>query len=206
MPRKSYHHGDLRRAILDTARNLVRHHGAARVSVRAIAREAGVSPAAPYHHFDDREAILATVAASGFEDLADAMLESAREGADEDPFHRLRGAGVAYVRFAFQNPEIYRLMFSGLLNDARFPDLERAAEGAFGVLRRLLGAARPESAGEDSRPVAITAWSTMHGLGMLVIDGLLEEASASAEVEEVARQVTTVLGRGLRSYAEPETR
>lgn len=204
MGRKPYHHGDLRRAILDAARELVRRDGAHRVSLRAIARQAGVSPAAPYHHFADRDAILAAVAASGFDSLGRAMLESAAQSEEDDPFESLQRAGVAYVRFAAENPELYRLMFSGLLNDrSAYPDLHRAAEAAFDVLQELLGATRSGSTGTP-RSVAVATWSTVHGLAMLLIDGLLDEGSKSLGVEEVAREVTRVLGRGLRSFAAPD--
>lgn len=206
MPRKTYHHGDLRRAILDAAHHLVRRDGAHRVSLRAIAREAGVSPAAPYYHFADRDTILAAVAASGFDSLARAMTESAAQRQEDDPLQGLQRAGIAYVRFAAENPELYRLMFSGLLNDRpAFPDLHRAAAAAFDVLQGLLGGAtRPGSSGGPPPAIALATWSTVHGLAMLLIDGLLDEESEALDVEQIARDVTRVLGRGLRSFAAPE--
>ena len=205
MLRKPYHHGDLRRAILDAAHELVRRDGAPRVSLRAIARRAGVSPAAPYHHFTDRDAILAAVAASAFDSLSQAMLEGAAQTRADDPLQNLQRAGIAYVRFAVENPELYRLMFSGLLNDRSvYPDLHRAAEAAFDVLQGLLEKTQPGSSGGVPRSAALTTWSTVHGLAMLLIDGLLEAETKSLGVEEIARGVTGVLGRGLRSFAAPE--
>lgn len=203
-PRSSYHHGDLRRALLAAARRLIQRSGAGRVSLRAIAREAGVSHAAPYHHFADRDALLAALAATGFDALREAM-ERRSEGALDQPFRSLQEAGVAYVRFAMENPELYRLMFSGPLTDrARYPELQRAADDAFGVLQRLLGSAGGTRAAKASRAVPLTAWSTVHGLAMLLIDGRLEEETAASDSDEIAREVTRVLGRGLRSVADPE--
>lgn len=203
MQSRDYHHGDLRRALLAAARTLVASRGAPRVSLRAIAREAGVSPAAPYHHFQDRESILAAVAGAGFSEL-EAAMEEATRGADEsDPLRRLQGAGIAYVRYAVANPEVYRLMFSGLLSDRRrFPELKERSDAAFAVLIRLLG--RGDTSGGDRGDlpaVALATWSTVHGLALLLIEGLLREETGSLEAGEVAREVTLVLGRGLRGYA-----
>lgn len=204
----SYHHGDLRRALVDAATRLVGRHGAAQVSLRQIAREAGVSHAAPYHHFADREALLAEVARGGFDALGEALGSGARDSADAGPLGRLQGAGVAYVVFAVENPEVYRLMFGGqLANRSRYPALKTAADGAFGVLLELLG---PREAGAGSgagsgagNPVALATWSTVHGLASLMIEGLLAGETARSSTEELARQITLVLGRGLRAYADP---
>lgn len=198
----NYHHGDLRRALLDAAARLVATEGAARVSLREIAREAGVSHAAPYHHFTDRESLLAEVAARGFDAMGEALAQGAGVGdASSSPLARLQGAGVAYMRFAAENPELYRLMFGGLLSDrSRYGGLQSAADGAFAVLLRLLG---EEGAGEGgaAAPVALATWSTVHGLASLLIEGLLAEETRATSIDEIARQVTTVLGRGLKSYA-----
>lgn len=198
----SYHHGDLRRALVDAATRLVRRDGAAQVSLRQIAREADVSHAAPYHHFADREALLAEVARGGFDSLGEALRSGARGSADAGPMVRLQGAGVAYVVFAVENPEVYRLMFAGLLSDrSRYPALKTAADAAFGVLLDLLGPGAVPADSGTGNPVALTTWSTVHGLATLMIEGLLGEETAWASTEELARQTTLVLGRGLREYA-----
>lgn len=199
-----YHHGDLRRALLDAAEAQVIDQGAEKVSLRGIARSAGVSTAAPYHHFDSRESLLAGVAARGFRGLRGAMEEGAAAPDDEGPLARLRAAGAAYVSFALENPELYRLMFSGLLSDrARFPELKSEADTAFTVLTRLLDrSARPDSTPDDSlHPVALAAWSTVHGVASLVIEGLLTEELENLGSEGLTREITAVLGRGLKAYA-----
>ncbi len=197
MTKRQYHHGDLRRVLLEAAQRLVAREGPAQVSLRSIAREAGVSHAAPYHHFADREALLAAVAASGFEGLRSAMHAAAAAPGAADPLSRLQAAGVAYVAFAVANPEIYRLMFSGLLSDRRrYPDLQASTEAAFDVLLALLGARSP---GGGGAAVATATWSLVHGLAYLMIEGLLAEEVAAKGAEGVAREVTRVLGVGLRS-------
>lgn len=208
MAKTSYHHGDLRTALLDAAVGLVEREGAGQVSVRAIAREAGVSHAAPYHHFQDREALLAGVAIRGFEALGEALRRGA-EGAEDagdagsGPLARLQGAGVGYVRFAVERPEMYRLMFGGLLSDrSRHPDLKAAADAAFGVLLELLAPGGGGDAGAPAavNPVALAAWANVHGLASLLIEGLLSEERETLSVEEIARQTTLVLGRGLKAF------
>lgn len=200
MGRDDYHHGDLRRALLEAGERLVAKQGAARASLRSIAREAGVSSAAPYHHFADRESLLAEVAASGFRSLGRAMETAATAHRADPPLDRLRAAGVAYVGFAAENPHLYRLMFGGLLSDrSRFPGLQAAAEATFGVLLRFLGP-RDVGGGAGTLPAAaLAAWSTVHGLAFLLIEGMLRDEAAELGVEEIARRVTLVLGRGLKA-------
>lgn len=198
---KPYHHGDLRTALLTAAGRLVEREGAMRVSLREIAREAGVSHAAPYHHFADREALLAGVAAGGFEALGEALRGGAHAGSGSGGLAVLQGAGIAYVRFAVENPEMYRLMFGGLLSDrSRYPELKEAGDAAFGVLLDLLGGEAGASETAPLNPVALATWATVHGLASLLIEGLLAEETESIPADEIARQVTVVLGRGLRSY------
>lgn len=199
----SYHHGNLRETLLDAARRLVEADGAGEVSLRAIAREAGVSPAAPYHHFESRRALLAAVAASGFHTLRDAMADAATEApATDGPLGRLQAAGIAYVTFAVDHPELFRLMFSGVVaNRSDFPELQGASEATRAVLGSLLA---PEAGGETGAAIpspALAAWSTVHGLAFLLVEGVAGEEARTKTPEEIAREVTRVLGRGLKDYA-----
>jgi len=187
------------------ALRLVQKEGDERLSLRAIGREVGVSHAALYHHFPDRESLLASVAAGGFTGLRQAMLERA-QSCDGPPLARLQEAGVAYVLFACDNPHLYRLMFSGRITDrARFPELQTAAEGAYAALGRLLGQIGDEPETDEDQadhPASRAAWATVHGLAMLLIDERFgDEVSSREEAERVTREVTTVLGRGLRAMA-----
>src|SRR5262245_29389962 len=111
--RPGYHHGDLRRALILAARRILEHEGLAGLSLRAAAREAGVSQAAPYHHFKDKDALLGAVAAEGFDALAEAM--RTRMAACRDPASTLSAAGEGYVAFAVANPALFQLMFGAAM-------------------------------------------------------------------------------------------
>ena len=201
----TYHHGDLRRALLLAAERLVCEQGAESVSLRGIARATGVSHAAPYHHFVDLEDLLAAVAASGFTRLRQVMLERAGAATGTDPRGRLQEAGVAYVSFATENPELYRLMFSGRLRGSgNHPDLDRASDEAYEVLGELLAqtveANRTQFKATRLVNAARASWALVHGLSMLLIDGRLDlESDKPEEVQALAQEVTAVLGRGLRN-------
>src|ERR1700685_4399106 len=106
---RPYHHGDLSRALVDAARRILEAEGAQPLSLRAVAREAGVSPAAPYHHFKDKTELLEAVAHGGWGALDEAMAVARREAAT--PGEALSAIGLAYVNFARENPALYRLMY-----------------------------------------------------------------------------------------------
>lgn len=202
--RTSYHHGNLRRALLEAAERLLVERGAERISLRAISRSAGVSHAAPYHHFAHLDELLAAVAADGFERLRRSMQERA-VAASGSPLGALQEAGVGYVLFATRNPELFRLMFGGRLRERRqYAELSRAADAAFAVLGDMLAGAAGSDGGGRSRDhlhrAARAAWATVHGLSVLLIDGRLDmDWHDERAVETLAREVTAVLGPGLRS-------
>ena len=167
-PRATYHHGDLRTALVSAAEGLLA--SGATLSLRAVAKAAGVSHAAPYHHFANLDALLAAVATRGFHDLA-ADMEAAHPGVDTAA--RLVGHCTAYVAFALARPAAFRLMFSPLLqHKADHPALQAAADGAFEVLRKAAHAHVAEGADE----LALAGWSLAHGLASLAIDGALSTA------------------------------
>lgn len=200
-PQRSYHHGDLRRALLDVALRLLEESDPGQLSLRAIAREAGVSRAAPYHHFADREALLAAVAADGFRALRTAMLERL-ESTEGTPLARMQEMGVAYVLFAVRHPQLYRLMFGGeLRNRERHEELARESGATYAALGAAMeDTMAPESGGRgEPGAIALGAWALVHGLAMLLVDQRVGEPNMSDEqVEALARQTTDILGRGLR--------
>ena len=168
IPRATYHHGDLRTALVSAAEGLLA--SGATLSLRAVAKAAGVSHAAPYHHFAKLDALLAAVATRGFHDRA-ADMEAAHPGVDTAA--RLVGHCTAYVAFALARPAAFRLMFSPLLqHKADHPALQAAADGAFEVLRKAAHAHVAEGADE----LALAGWSLAHGLASLAIDGALSTA------------------------------
>ncbi|HEV7437209.1 MAG TPA: TetR/AcrR family transcriptional regulator, partial [Pseudorhizobium sp.] len=160
----SFHHGDLPDALIKAATGLVEREGASAVSLREAARIVGVSHTAPYRHFATREALLAAVAARGFQSLRQALNDAA-DGAG----NVLLAMGQAYLTFALSNPELFRLMFASGLDRTQYDDLKSSADDAFAVLLQA-AAARDTDAPEDA---ALGAWALVHGLAHLSADGQL---------------------------------
>ena len=171
--RSTYHHGNLRPALIAAARALLDEGGASAVGLREAARRVGVSPTATYRHFRDKDALLAAVAAQGFREFAAALADAGRAG---EP---LSAMGAAYVDFALARPGMFRLMFSPLLAERAIDaELRAAAEEAFAQLRR--GVESRAAGGEGVEAAAIAAWSLVHGLSHLILDGVLPKESAEA--------------------------
>ena len=195
----SYHHGDLRRALVEATEALLAEKGPEAFSLREVARRAGVSPAAPAHHFGDAGGLLAAVATAGFDGLAAALSAGqARGGAD--PRRRLREQGVAYVEFAMRHPGRFRLMFRDALLSPD-PELQRAGNAAFLVLENGVREAFGIATGGELPPAAwtvvIALWSVVHGFAHLAIAGRFDplcgkrprEKWAQANVREVLAAV-----------------
>lgn len=183
--------------MLDASLALLTEGGIEAVSFRAVARKLGVSHAAPGHHFRDKRALLAAVAERGFAQLADEM--EARRDAFVSAADRLNATGVAYVRFAAANPSLFRLMFTG---EPKPDDVPGAGQTrAFDVLVGAAADAAGESAdAERVRLVTTAAWSLVHGLALLWLDGRLGAGcgiGADADVEQLARRVTELVSRAL---------
>ncbi len=164
---KPFHHGDLRKELVSVAREVIETDGIDALSLRGVARQAGVSTAAPYRHFDSKEKLLAEVARQGFEDLHDAL---DRGGQSPDPFQSLLDQSMAYLGFAMANPRLYRLMFASHIDKTKHPDLMEAGERTFAVLQaRFDPATDPHAAAR-----AIGCWGLVHGLASLAIDNQLD--------------------------------
>ncbi len=189
-----YHHGDLRRALLTAARATLDAGGA--LSLRGVAREAGVSQAAPYRHFADKQALLAAVAEEGFVALRESMAESL---ALEPVELRIRKLGAAYVRFAVHHPGWFRVMFGDQLDRSAHPGCEAAAKAAFAVLAGAVSEAVESGRMEgDPRDLTLMAWSLVHGMSYLMLDGQGREAGLDPErVDEVAERISRAAMSGL---------
>lgn len=179
--RRPYHHGDLRAVLVRAAADLLEEQGAVVLSLRETARRAGVSHAAPYRHFKDRESLLAAVAADGFALLARSLGAGLRPGASE--------MGEAYVRFALEHPQRFRLMFGGLLSLGAYPELSEHAGRAFDALSGAYAALGGE---REARIAAAAAWSLVHGLSHLLLDGHFITATQGGK--ETARFIRDVIG------------
>lgn len=179
--KRAYHHGDLRRALVDAALAEIREDGAHGLSLRRVAARAGVSHAAPYRHFADREALLAAVAEQGFAGMAVRM--DARAGEHGDPVEALIEIGVAYVEFAATHPAHFTAMFSPQLSDkSAHPSLRDAAKETFAVLLEAVSTCQRAGRVRPGEPMgfALTAWSAVHGLSSLIVDGQIEDGTARA--------------------------
>jgi AcrR family transcriptional regulator len=201
-PATRYHHGDLRRALIDTALAMVTEEGAWDFTLREVARRAGVSHAAPYNHFEDKSALLAEVAALGFESLRQ-TLEAAGRARRRSARQALAGIAAAYVLFGVEHPAHYRLMFGAeLAEKAGYPALRAASDAAFTVLTGVLE--RGQASGQIRRGAvhdqALAAWSLVHGLTTLLIDQRVSFLGVStSDAERHARQAGMALFDGLRT-------
>ncbi len=160
---RPYHHGDLRNALLDAARSILEEESVTELSLRAVARRAGVSHAAPYRHFPNHEALLVELATEGFAELRGEIVAAARmPGPEED---RIANIGAAYMRFVARRPALARLMFGPQLpNRDTFPNLGAAAD-AIGV---EIGAALHDNA------LGLSVWAAVHGLAMLILENVVD--------------------------------
>lgn len=172
--KRSYHHGDLEAALIRSAGNILEKEGLDALSLREVARKAGVSHSAPYRHFAEREALLAALAAEGFERLGAAQREAAAAGG-------LRAMGEAYVLFALQNPQRFRLMFGGQVSIARHERLRDVATRTFAGLSGALSAQLPEARG--ARDASIAAWALVHGLAQLLLGKRIAESAMQGRSE-----------------------
>lgn len=192
---RTYHHGSLRSALIEAAEEVIAERGLDRFSLRETARRAGVSPAAPAHHFKDDRGLLTAIAAQAFADLADA-LEAADSAAGTDREARIEAQGKAYVAFALDRPARFDLMWRKPLLDNDDPHLREAGERAFDVLDRVTrGEGAPSSGSTDpALAPSVAAWSLVHGFARLAIDGAFGADPDSAE--RAARSLLPlILGR-----------
>jgi len=180
---RTYHHGDLRRAVLTAALDVIRTEGPSAVSLRDLARRAGVSHAAPAHHFKDRTGLLTAIAAEGYELLAHALSEAPD----------LRERGVAYVRFALGHPAHFQVMFQPDLYRGDDPGLLAAQERASAELRA--GITTIDSAA-DPRTAGIAAWSLAHGYATLLLTHNLNDPVGDRDPADAFRSLADLLFAG----------
>ena len=162
-PLRSYHHGDLRNGLLDAARCILEEQSLGALTLRAVARRAGVSHAAPYRHFPNHEALLVELSVEGFNELRQYIVEAAKlVGPESD---RIANIGAAYMRFVAKRPAVARLMFgSQLPNRDKFPALGQAAD----AIGNEIGLALHDS------NLGLAVWSAVHGLATLVLENVID--------------------------------
>lgn len=198
---RAYHHGDLPRALVDAAVALITSEGIGAMTLRAVARRAGVSHAAPVHHFGDLAGLHRAIAAEGLERLAAFQRAAADRVRADGTLAQLRAIGVAYVEFAAREPAYFRAMFHPrVAHRSNDPRLAATALAAFALLLDSIAAAQREHAVSDADPreLALLAWSTVHGLASLLADGQLDDIGFSMErATEIATMLTGHVIRGM---------
>lgn len=190
------HHGDLRRALLDAA--LARLRSGAPLSLRGVADDAGVSPAAPYHHFESKEGLVAALASDAFDEL-DAALAAAHDAPAATAAARLRAMAAAYVRFGLADAARYRQMWTLPPLDDAHPELEARALQCFERLSRAVTAVRDDGDVEGALRFASLGWALAHGFVLLAVDGVWQGLPSSAQahgrdpVDDVADAVVRLV-------------
>jgi AcrR family transcriptional regulator len=199
----TYHHGDLRRALVDAAIPLLRDGGADALTLRAVARAAGVSQTAPYRHFADRAALVAEVAEDGFRRLRERLVAAVRAPAkttrrvQHTPRGGLQAIALAYVRFALEHPAEYRVMFGAALAGSA-PIVGSERDAVYALLRDGIAELQRQKLVRDgdAGTMALSSWSLVHGLAMLALDGQLAGTSAKS-AEELTLAATELLMFGM---------
>jgi AcrR family transcriptional regulator len=204
----AYHHGDLRHALIEASKAIIERDGVEALSLREAARHAGVSPAAPYHHFGSKAGLLGAIAGSGFTGLTAAMHTALASLDDpEDPVERLMALGRAYVDFALGRPTEFRLMFRpSLVSPADLPDDCDPSE-SFTLMLDAVGRVAPLlPEGLRSREaLSVLAWSMVHGVSELVLEGPLGRSGPGLVVDpdQVGRLAVDAFGTMLRQLVKP---
>lgn len=203
MPRRirkrldAFHHGDLRRALVDAMMELARRGQGQRVTMRAVAHHIGVSHAAAYRHYRSQDELLAAVAARCFDELRERITTAIAPLSD--PLDRLHQIGYAYVEFARARPALFHLMYGAqFARREAHPGLQQSARAAFAGLLETVKQCQKQGLLRDGNPVelALTGWSLAHGLAMLIVDGQL--ADAGVDIEALVRTALETLRGGLR--------
>jgi AcrR family transcriptional regulator len=204
--RRSYHHGNLREALIEAARNLIAQKGPAGFTFADAARSAGVSSAAPYRHYRDRDALMADVAQRGFE-LFEQRLEGAWNGGKPEPLKAFENLGRAYLNFARGEPAFYSAMFEAGVPLDSDAGLRQASERAFNVLRRAAEALSALAPSRTRPPPALMMslhiWALSHGIASLFARGDAGRRSLPMTPEDLLEAAVLIYLRGLGLIGEP---
>jgi len=192
---KKYHHGDVPRALMEAALKSIREHGVERLSLRAIARDVGISQTAPYRHFKDKTDLLVKLAAEGFYTLAARKTKIRTQPYSEE---NLIEIGIGYVQFAKEHPEQYKLMFGSSIENRRdYQELMDASHTAFACILDQVkeGVDSGFLVDMDPEVLAKSCWTTVHGIASLLIDGFFD--NIEYDFNEFLRQQVTFNVRGI---------
>ena len=201
----AYHHGDLRPAALEQVRRIIREQGVSVVSLREVARRAGVSHAAPSHHFGNKAGLLTAFAIQGYDMLADTVREALTASGARTPPDVLAVMGQAYVRFAVENPEHFGVMFPGESINQSDPEFVRATNRCYGPLMEVVTKGSAQGTlYADAVIVGAAAWSLVHGLASLWLSGRIQARTGATDATALAKAVTELfVDKMLRRKIEP---
>jgi AcrR family transcriptional regulator len=185
-PKATYHHGNLRPALVRAAMELLEESGETALSLRAVARRAGVSPAAPYRHYADREALVSAIAAVGYRELAERLAAAHPSPSTAEQLARV---AVAYVQFALERPALFRIMF-GESCDRDNDERVAATAAVSSYVRSIAKRTFPQA---DAEALATAIWALVHGLAFLYIDGKLDAPKPSAVADRVTAAIQALL-------------
>jgi AcrR family transcriptional regulator len=199
MSERPYHHGNLRNALLEQAERTVRERGVDALSLRELAREAGVSHGAPRRHFPDRQALLDALVETGFARLG-AELRAAADGAGDDFMSRLQATAAAYVRFATDDAAMLELMFAGKRREPSGA-LHAAADRAFSVMLELIRQGQTEGALEPGEPerIGLMLFATLQGTAALVTGGIVPVEQRDALLADAIEHFVSPVGASRRT-------
>lgn len=194
--KEKYHHGNLREALIEAAVQCIGENGAENLSLRALARQIGVSQAAPYRHFEDKLALLSALAGEGFSRLAEQMRQVMADY-PSNPVNALQQGGQAYIRFACLNPEMYRLMYSMPAEQFDDEEMETCHHEAFNLLEQTVKVGLETGAfkAHDKDAIVLASWSLVHGYAQLIIDGVIE--LDDVEIEKSFQSVGLIINEGI---------
>jgi len=193
----TYHHGNLRRVLLDAALALIAERDSTDFTMRELSRRADVTHNAPYRHFETKTHLLAALAEEGFGLLREQSLASCPDGIT--PRDRVRALGASYVSFAVDHPHHFRLMFGTPMAQARevHPELARAAEASFALLRDAIEECRAGGLlrrDVSTRNLGLVAWSLVHGLAALLVSGQIP--GGKGRISALTRELAIVFFEG----------
>jgi AcrR family transcriptional regulator len=198
-PADTYHHGDLRQALVQAALRALRNERVENLSLRALGRELGVSPRAPYRHFATKEELLAAVAVEGFRSFSQ-IVSANVEAVGADPVAKIRAIAESYVSFAVTHPAAFRVMYAPYATvNENAPELRQAREEGHAATLQLITQAQAAGAlrQDDPMQLALLLWSSMHGLAVLLTEGQLGRYDRPIEAAKLGALIGRLVLQGL---------
>lgn len=198
---KNYHHGDLKKTLLLTSIQILKEEGYRSLSLRYVAKKAGVSQTAPYRHFKDLESLLVCIAIDGFSQLKK-QLEQIRERYQNLPLLQFRESGIAYIEFALENPDLFQIMYGNQIQDhSKYTDLIQSEKLTFQTLVKIIKECQNSKLIRilNAEKAALSAWTMVHGIAMLIIGKqLLFYSNQKIKTKKITKELMQFLYDGLK--------